>query len=238
MSYNVINISTTAETYIANGILTHNKLPFGGGNSDPQPHSLNVTYDSPPSYYTCDPYTISYSGVYCGVDPYATINFSPTSVVWCVGDPPIIPICITLGDTGTENSCWVVQACGSDGNFNPPCVNPILVLPVTCLDSSTNIEKFDGTSCKLENIKVGDELKTIDLNTMKFIKTRVTSKTYHLVPNLYSINNGLIKTSATHKNVIKRDGGWRVITSNQLRVGDIMLDKKLVEHRITTIQII
>ena len=107
----------------------------------------------------------------------------------------------------------------------------------TCLTPDTIIELFTGEQRALCDIEIGDELLSINQNTMGYEKTVVTHKDISTVSELYIINNGLLKCSNSHRHMIKRDRGWEAVESYALKVGDTMLTKNRMETKINKIDI-
>jgi intein/homing endonuclease len=103
----------------------------------------------------------------------------------------------------------------------------------------------DGTTKLVQDIQVGDKVLSISnkdkfFSTNKFRKSsaNITGVNSILIDNVIDINNGLLTTSDSHINVIKRDGIWSLKTSNELLVGDILIDINKNEIKITSVNIL
>lgn len=106
-----------------------------------------------------------------------------------------------------------------------------------CLVPETLITKKDGSNIILDDVKVGDILKDIDLVTKQETETVVTSKTYHTVNKLYILNGGLLKTSEGHINIIEIEGEYDMKQSMQLAEGEKLPTKNLEAILIDNIQV-
>jgi len=107
-----------------------------------------------------------------------------------------------------------------------------------CLTPDTLITGYFGNQVVLRDIKVGDELLSINRETMDYEKTIVTNKSSEFVDELYIVNDKALKCSKGHQHIIKRDGEWTVVGSEYLVVGDTMLDSSRNETKINKIDII
>ena len=129
---------------------------------------------------------------------------------------------------------------------SPTGCNPVATGPVsTCLVYNTPIIMADGTTKLVQDIQVGDKVLSISnkdkfFSTNKFRKSsaNITGVNSILIDNVIDINNGLLTTSDSHINVIKRDGIWSLKTSNELLVGDILIDINKNEIKITSVNIL
>lgn len=115
----------------------------------------------------------------------------------------------------------------------------------TCLVYNTPIIMNDGTIKSIQDIQIGDKILSISnkdkfFTTNKFRKStaNITGVNSILVNNVISINNGLLTTSDSHINVIKRDNIWSLKTSKELLVGDIIIDINKNEIKITSLDIL
>jgi hypothetical protein len=116
-----------------------------------------------------------------------------------------------------------------------------------CLVAGTKIEASDGTMINVEDVKVGQSLKGLDIKTLsswnkvednwkgKDIEQYDSSEFkvidfQHLRDRaVYSINDGLLECSEEHKHLIKRDNEWQIKTTLELAVGDIFLTREKEE---------
>ena len=241
--FKVINISTTTETYIANEILTHNKKPIPNEINNSYTlynYPLYVSFD--PTYTYKVPYSINVYYIYTGPEEcrdFVLIENPYINYGWYT---PKIDVQVNRsyypGYLYPWGASWDLYAEGTDGN-NVVALTPTpLTLGASCLTPDTIITKFDNSKISLNDINIGDELKTINLTSMKYEKTIVTSKTSHEVNSLFIINNGLLKASDSHKHIVKRNKEWLVLTSLEIKVGDIILNENFEENIIDKIEII
>lgn len=112
-----------------------------------------------------------------------------------------------------------------------------------CLVGNTQIEMENGTFKSIKDVVIGDSLMGLDIKTLssyfevednwegKDIE-QYDNKPFKVLNSIiisdaevYSINNGLLECSEDHKHLVKRDDMWRIRTTLQLQLGDIMLDR-------------
>ena len=84
----------------------------------------------------------------------------------------------------------------------------------------------------IEDIKVGDIVKSFDVGTSSTVNSKVT-ETYVHSDRYYMIINGIIKTTSVHP--FYSDGKW--IEAGDLSVGDKILHVDGIEHTIETIEL-
>jgi hypothetical protein len=111
-----------------------------------------------------------------------------------------------------------------------------------CLVYNTSITMADGTTKPVQDVRVGDSVLSVSskdnlFETGKFEKNIATVVgTYSILThNVISINNGLLVTSDSHMNIIKRDNVWSLKTSKELITGDIIIDIDGNEIEITSV---
>jgi hypothetical protein len=289
MKYEVINISTSTERYIANGVLTHNKFIGGGCPSGVTYTSQGVQatvkrpflfYQS--SYIPSLPITVTYTNNIDTTYNYFTFEDS-NGINWCYGSTsyPMTKTTFRSGSVtvtgnatnqkmtylpasyGWQSNYFVsfsvstLTGVGDPGTFywsallsatdassraatnNYPGTGYSIVtgnLSVPCLTPDTLIELIGGKTVFLKNIEVGEVLTSIDPETGEYEESIVTSKTFHKVDELYLLNNGVIRCSKYHKHIVKRENLWVIITSDQLLLGDIMMNKDTEEIIIDKIE--
>jgi len=246
MKYEVINISTTTETYIANDILTHNKgniptytdttipmtLSFGSNYSPMYPFNLEfeVSYDNTDAplksatILQSSPITVNNS---------SQINQSLTLRIYYPSQTGRMPY--TASARGRDN-VGVYSSGSSASTYNN--LGKYFGVSLNCLTPETIITKYDNSEVYLKNIEVGDELLTIDLSDMQYKKSIVTYKQNYFENRLYYINGGILKSSDSHNHIIKRNNIWEIKKSYELQIGDILLKKSLEEIEINNIEII
>lgn len=194
---------------------------------------------------------ISSTGI-CGTNLYVPVTGTPPSVTPTV-TPSVTP---SITPTITKTPSPTPSKSGFN-NFFPsrtPTPTPTKKLVIGgggtstgggCLIYNTPIMMADKTTKYIQDIQVGDKILSINskdkfFNTNKFRKSIsiITGINSLLVDNIISINNGLITTSDSHINVIKRDNVWSLITSKELLIGDILMDINKNEIKIISLDII
>ena len=113
-----------------------------------------------------------------------------------------------------------------------------------CLVTGTQIEMHDGTFKNIEDISVGDALmsrvvegmpnsddeatlESWEANnpTISTELTQVVAKHVYHKRSVYSINSGLLTSSAKHLHYIKRGDLNMVRSADELQIGDFLIDK-------------
>lgn len=122
----------------------------------------------------------------------------------------------------------------------------------SCLLEGTLISMADGTTKKIEDLVAGDSLKSISIEglpldeTLHFAWTSanpnittadtiVVNATKVEAFAIYNINNGLLKATAEHVHLVKRESVYMFVQSSELLEGDILLDGQLNEVVITSV---
>jgi len=101
----------------------------------------------------------------------------------------------------------------------------------TCFVGGTRIQVPNGIEY-IENIEVGDVVKSFDVGTSSVVNSKVT-ETYVHSDREYMILNGIIKTTSVHP--FYSDGKW--IEAGDLTVGDKILHVDGLVHTIKTIEL-
>jgi hypothetical protein len=99
-----------------------------------------------------------------------------------------------------------------------------------CFLSGTKVDIIDG-DISIEDLQIGDEVKTYDLKNSKQKKSKVTETYKHNVDG-YLIINDIIKTTPNHP--FYSDGEW--IEAGQLSIGDKILHVDGAEHKVSSIE--
>jgi len=99
-----------------------------------------------------------------------------------------------------------------------------------CFLSGTKVDIIDG-DISIEDLQIGDEVKTYDLKNSKQKKSKVTETYKHNVDG-YLIINDIIKTTSNHP--FYSDGEW--IQAGQLSIGDKILHVDGAEHKVSSIE--
>jgi hypothetical protein len=106
-----------------------------------------------------------------------------------------------------------------------------------CLIQGTLITLSDGTTKSIENIVVGDVVKSMAISSEGLVESEgaVVEIQQVEVDRVYSINEGLLTVSADHKNVVKQPlSGNTVVTETEyVSVGDKLIDINGVEIEVT-----
>ena len=246
MKYEVINISTTTETYIANNVLTHNKGVTPTITNITVPMTMQFGSNYSPQYPFSVYFTVDYDNFSAPDKRVEFVQSSPISVAnssqltqnltlriynnnW-TGRMPYTASAKVRDNKGVYSSGSTQFTYAVYSNYYG--VSP------NCLVPETLITKYSGNFVYLKYIEVGDELLTIDPITMKYEKSIVTHKQSFFENELVNINEGLLKCSNSHNHIVKREGEWIVKKTYELLIGDIMLKNNLEEIVIDNIQII
>jgi hypothetical protein len=165
----------------------------------------------------------------------------------------------TLVDTYCSGTTlWGTYADGSCGTYDDPItanstdcgyVNP-------CFIEGTNITLADGSQVLIETLQVGDVLKSFAIDTLPLYSddesvlttwntetlsgTESTAAIVSITPVQVSeivVINDLLKTTPSHKHLVKRDGVWSFVSAYNVVVGDIMLDINNEEVEITSVEV-
>ncbi len=106
-----------------------------------------------------------------------------------------------------------------------------------CLIQGTLITLSDGTTKSIENIVVGDVVKSMAISSEGLVESEgaVVEIQQVEVDRVYSINEGLLTVSADHKNVVKHPlSGNTVVTETEyVSIGDKLIDINGVEIEVT-----
>ena len=100
-----------------------------------------------------------------------------------------------------------------------------------CFIAGTLIQLPSGIK-SIEDIKVGDVVKSFDVGTSSVVNSKVTETFVHS-DRYYMIINGTIKTTSVHP--FYSDGNW--IEAGDLSIGDKILHVDGLEHTIETIEL-
>ena len=100
-----------------------------------------------------------------------------------------------------------------------------------CFVGGTRIQVPNGIEY-IENIEVGDVVKSFDVGTSSVVNSKVT-ETYVHSDRYYMIINGIIKTTSVHP--FYSDGNW--IEAGDLSIGDKILHVDGLVHTIKTIEL-
>jgi hypothetical protein len=99
-----------------------------------------------------------------------------------------------------------------------------------CFLSGTKVDIIDG-NISIEDLQIGDEVKTYDLKNKNHKKSKVTETYKHNIDG-YLIINDIIKTTPNHP--FYSDDKW--IPAGQLSIGDKILHVDGAEHKISSIE--
>ena len=136
-------------------------------------------------------------------------------------------ILTVTNDNGTDQSSTVIVASVPSGEGGTSYDLP----PPACFIAGTLIQLPSGIK-SIENIKVGDVVKSFDVGTSSVINSKVTETFVHS-DRYYMILNGTIKTTSVHP--FYSDGNW--VEAGDLSIGDKILHVDGLEHTIETIEL-
>jgi hypothetical protein len=121
-----------------------------------------------------------------------------------------------------------------------------------CLVADTLITLSDGTTKLIQDVQVGDVLKSIDVagmpltpdqwyhwssDTLDYVDSisTVIGVSVHEFDSVININDGKLIATYTHNHVVKQDDVWYIRTTFELNVGDVLLDIDNNEFEITSL---
>ena len=190
-----------------------------------------------------------------------TINFTNTSTgdgltySWNFGDggtstqanpthtfvnPNVYSVTLTVTNAnGTDQTSTTIVALppdmgdngGNGGNGGGNDGPPPGWTPPGCFIAGTGIHLPSGIK-SIEDIKVGDTVKSFDIGTSSVVNSKVTETFVHS-DRYYMIINGTIKTTSVHP--FYSDGNW--IEAGDLSIGDKILHVDGLEHTVKTIEL-
>ena len=115
--------------------------------------------------------------------------------------------------------------------------------PPPCFVAGTMITLSDGSQAAIETLSVGVELESSLINTLEdtnnvaalyewssneLLETRTTSTIAKFYPEDVTktiiVNNGLLEATENHTQLAKVDDSWRMISMEELAVGNILYD--------------
>tara|TARA_B110000879_G_C11078498_1_gene473778 strand:- start:60 stop:737 length:678 start_codon:yes stop_codon:yes gene_type:complete len=126
---------------------------------------------------------------------------------------------------------------------------------IDCIVEGTLVYSQEGYQVKVEDLLIGQSILTLDggFNTDDMTALATISTTQVNSPSqpistddklsaikrkqaigIIDFNNGLLKTTANHWHIVKRDGLWKVREANAVRVGDFFHHIDLGEIEITS----
>ena len=126
----------------------------------------------------------------------------------------------------------------------------------SCLVAGTLITLHDNTQVPIETLKVGDVLKSVQIegledtndvielkkwesNNLTTLDTysKISKISKETVPVIVTFNKGLLKGSTRHVQLVKRAGEWRFLRFGEVKVGDIFINENQEEIEIQTVGI-
>ena len=135
-------------------------------------------------------------------------------------------------------------------------VNTLTDCTIGCLLKGTNVLMSDGTTSKIEDLKIGDMLSSKIIEGMptkedqtmmdwknpgniKLQKDSVELKNIKslTVDTVLSFNNKTIVSSKDHLHIVKQDGVWRIIRGDEIKIGDYLLEQNGKEIEVEMIDI-
>lgn len=123
----------------------------------------------------------------------------------------------------------------------------------SCLLEGTLISMADGSVKRIEELVTGDSLKSISIEGLPLDEnlhfawtaqnpnittadTLVVNTTKIEAFALYNINNGLLKSTAEHIHLVKREQVFMFVQASEILVGDTLLDSQLNEVTVTSVE--
>lgn len=123
-----------------------------------------------------------------------------------------------------------------------------------CLIAGTLITLADKTKIPVELLKVGDMLKSVQIDTLEdtndaselvkwnteiLTETETTSKVVEIskeeVPFSVSFNEGMLTGSSRHIHLVKRENVWRFLRFGEIKIGDVFRDENKNEVEIVKV---
>ena len=163
----------------------------------------------------CDVLPIGFCSGYCGGGGKCIYNACPCTPI------TKFEACTEAGILcGAEpDGCGGYYVCGT-------CISPRVcdgircVLDITCFLSGTKITMSDGLLKDIEDIEIGDYVKTYDIINNKIISNKVTKIFHHTAEesNGYLVINGFLKVTPVHR--ILLNNYWQEI--GNAKIGDTL----------------
>jgi hypothetical protein len=160
---------------------------------------------------------------------------------------------ITNSDLSSHSFTIRLQGSGTSTPPSPP--SPPSPPPggPGCLIYGTQVSMIDGTTKEIQNLVIGDIVKSINIDTMAdgeseslnwssdtltytSAQSEVIATTEYSVDTIYSFNTGLIEASKEHNHFIKRNNTHMFLRSDNIQVGDYFLNDENVFIEITSIE--
>jgi parallel beta-helix repeat protein len=107
-----------------------------------------------------------------------------------------------------------------------------VVIDNACFLAKTKILLADGSYKNIEDIKVGDLVKSYDEDSGELRTGKVKKTFYHEKTQGYLIINNLLKLTKNHPMYV--NDGW--VSAEEIKVGDLLLDKDGNHIEVTAIQ--
>lgn len=135
-------------------------------------------------------------------------------------------------------------------------INIYGLIQSSCLVAGTLITLHNNTQVSIETLKVGDILKSVQIegledtndvielkkwesNNLTTLDTysKVSEISKETVPVIVTFNKGLLRGSTRHVQLVKREGEWRFLRFGEIKVGDIFINENQEEIEIQTVDI-
>jgi hypothetical protein len=216
----------------------------GAGAWDPSLVDCCVT---PPTFYVL---SLSFGGT------ISQVCNTPAFVDVCADTLDLCTATLLRGSDG--ESCFLTSPTPGyygDGTFRRYWDGSVFTsgcLGCGCLVVDTIITLSDGSTKLIQDIQVGDVLKSIDVsgmpqpsnewyswssNTLNYVdstSTVINFTTYEF-DSVVNINEGRLIATDSHNHVVKQNGVWYIRTTSELNVGDVLLDMDNSEFEITSL---
>ncbi len=184
-----------------------------------------------------------------GIAPL-TVSFTDTSTgdglsyLWAFGDGGTSTQSspsYTYDDPGEYEATLLVQNTNGESQASQTVIvyepTPMTMTPMTmtpsygCFVAGTLVQLPNGIKY-IEDIEVGDTVKSFDVGTSSTVSSKVTETFVHH-DRYYMIINGIIKTTSVHP--FYSDGNW--VEAGDLSIGDKILHVDGLEHTIERIEL-
>jgi hypothetical protein len=238
--YHFFSVSSSNEN--VGMVSTNGGVSFAQDCAAPATLSVSPGYKNVTSNYQTFTLTISCNTTWTITDNVSWLSSSPTSgsgngsstitVQSNSGGVRFGTITVSANGGEVADMCDVDQDAFSGGGPGEP----------GCLIDGTMVTMSDGSTRPIESLKVGDEILSpkindfedtndvrelykVELDDLVFKNEVVKVKNIINMerPVTYSINNGLLRATGEHSQLVKREV-WKFIPLGNISVGDILMD--------------
>lgn len=187
----------------------------------------------------------------------------PQNWIGWPGDPTPALVNIVSQNAPSQSSTWKrvyhngdIESVTASINQTTGVVNTLTNCTIGCLLKGTDVLMSDGTTNKIEDLKIGDMLSSKVIEGMptkedqtmmdwrnpgniKLQKDSVELKNIKVftVDTVLSFNNKTIVSSKDHLHIAKQDGVWRILRGDEIKIGDYLLEQNGKEIEVEMIDI-